>query len=147
MQNSTQLYILKGSRLKQKINIWKIRILGSSYMCHETPRKQDFEGERARTSWLRIWLMCLEWGDMSICGLLFQSASTIIKSKLACWGPRQPQTPGLNFFRLASLYVLHLLFQNSLLRLTVLKALCINLVPRIYWVWDCIRIVMASMLT
>ena len=35
-----------------------------------------------------------------------------------------PQTPGLHFFSLASLAVLHLLLQNSLLLLKVLKALC-----------------------
>ena len=28
--------------------------------------------ERSKTGWLGIRIMCPEWGDMSICGLLFQ---------------------------------------------------------------------------
>jgi hypothetical protein len=39
------------------------------------------------------------------------------------WGPSRPTDPQPKFFSLASLAVLHLLFQNILLLLKVLKAL------------------------
>jgi hypothetical protein len=77
-------------RLKQKINIWKIRILGSSNMCHETPWMQDFA-----------------------------------PFTLQLQGPYATQDTWPKLFSLASLCILHLLFQNSLLLLKVLKALYI----------------------